>query len=280
MNDIPDDDEFKDPEELPHLTPEEDGNEGNDSDGDGGPMTFLDHLEDLRLTIARSIVAFFSACLLVGIFLAQFSSWLRWPYLFAVSGREIEMSGLINTSILGVFSVIFYLLLGGGFALSLPFMLYFFASFIAPGLTDRERALLRPACMGALVLFLLGATFSFFVLVPAALRASILFNQMLGFAPLWTAASYYGLLTWMVLGVGIAFQFPLVLLILVYLEVVSHAQLVAFRRYSVVLFLCIGAVVTPTTDPVTFIILALPMSILYEVAVKGAARIERKRAAA
>ena len=273
MKDIPDDEVFQEEEELPRIEPEEDAEEDGES-----AMTFLDHLEDLRWTIGRSVIAFFSACLLVGIFLHKFSGWLRWPYVFAISGRDIEMSGLINTSILGVFSVIFYLLLGGGFALSLPFILYFFSSFVAPGLTDRERALLRPACLGAIVLFVLGATFSFFILVPAALRASIIFNEMLGFAPLWTAASYYGLLTWMVLGVGIAFQFPLVLLILVYLEVLSHAQLVAFRKYSVILFLCIGAVVTPTTDPVTFIVLALPMSILYEIAVKGAARMERRRA--
>ena len=99
---------------------------------------------------------------------------------------------------------------------------------------------------------------------------------MLGFAPLWTAASYYGLLTWMVLGVGIAFQFPLVLLILVYLEVLSHAQLIAFRKYSIVLFLCIGAMVTPTTDPITFILLAFPMSLLYELAIWGAKRVESR----
>lgn len=110
------------------------------------------------------------------------------------------------------------------------------------------------------------------------MRASIIFNEILGFAPLWTAASYYGLLTWMVIGVGLAFQFPLVLMILVYLEVLTHAQLVYFRKYSIVLFLCIGAVVTPTTDPVTFILLALPMSLLYELAIFGAKRLESKRA--
>jgi sec-independent protein translocase protein TatC len=188
------------------------------------------------------------------------------------------MSGLINTSILGVFSVIFYLLIGGGFAISLPFMLYFIAQFVMPGLNERELHLVRPACLAAFLLFFVGAVFSFFILVPAALRASIIFNELLGFAPLWTAASYYGLLTWMVLGVGIAFQFPLVLLILVFLEILSKAQLIAFRRYSIVLFLCIGAVVTPTTDPVTFILLALPMSVLYEIAIMGAGRIERRKA--
>ena len=240
-------------------------------------MGFLEHLEDLRWTLFKSFIAFGVACILIGLFLAQFSSLLRWPYEFAVSGQMIEMDGLINTSILGVFSVIFYLLFGGGLSLSLPFILYFIGQFVSPGLNKRELNMLRPACMGAFLLFMVGITFSFFVLVPAALRASIIFNKILGFQPMWTAASYYGLLTWMVLGVGIAFQFPLVLLILVFLGILSHAQLISFRKYSIVLFLCIGAIVTPTTDPVTFILLAGPMSLLYELAILGARRIEKTR---
>ena len=258
----------------PDTTPHEELPEMEEQQGH---MSFLDHLEDLRWTLFKSLCAFGLSCILIGVFLSQFSDVLRFPYEFAVSGRDLEMSGLINTSILGVFSVIFYLLLGGGFALSLPFILFFVGQFVAPGLNEKELRLLRPACTMAFVLFLLGSTFSFFILVPAALRASIIFNEILGFAPMWTAASYYSLLTWMVLGVGIAFQFPLVLLILVFLGIVTHAQLVAFRKYSIVLFLCLGAVVTPTTDPVTFILLALPMSILYEIAIAGARRLERKR---
>jgi len=151
--------------------------------GDAGErMTFLDHLEDLRWTLFKSICAFGIACVLIGLFLTHFSELLRWPYAFAVSGRELQMDGLINTSILGVFSVIFYLLLGGGFAISLPFMLYFIGQFVAPGLNERELKLLRPACAAAFLLFLLGIAFSFFILVPAALRASIIFNEISGSA--------------------------------------------------------------------------------------------------
>jgi sec-independent protein translocase protein TatC len=269
---MPDTDPYDDP-----LWPD------SDADPESGPaapdqMSFLDHLEELRWTLFKSFAAFGVACVLIGVFIARFSSLLRWPYEFALSGQSLAMAGLINTSILGVFSVIFYLLIGGGFALSLPWILYFIAQFVAPGLNQKELRLLKPACLLAFCLFILGAAFSFFVLVPAALRASVLFNQLLGFAPLWTAASYYGLLTWMVLGVGIAFQFPLVILILVYVDILSKDKLVNFRRYSIVLFLAIGAIVTPTTDPVTFILLALPMSLLYELAIVGAARIERLKA--
>mgnify|MGYP006291353251 CR=1 FL=1 len=249
-----------------------------DDEGLNEVKPFFDHLEDLRWTLVKSFVTFALSATLIAVFLARFSDLLRWPYDFAVSGRDIEMTGLINTSILGVFSVIFYLMIGGGFALSLPFILYYIGQFVAPGLNDRELKMLRPACFAAFALFLAGISFSFFILVPAALRASILFNQILGFAPLWTASSYYSLMTWMVMGVGLAFQFPLVLLILVHLEILTRAQLVAFRKYSIILFLCIGAVVTPTTDPVTFILLAVPMSLLYELAITGARRLEARRA--
>ena len=249
------------------------------SENASGEMSFLEHLEDLRWTLLKSFIAFSAACVVIAIFLGYFSALLQWPYEFAVTSRSGEqLKGLINTSILGVFSVIFYLMLGGGLALSLPFMLYFFGQFIAPGLTSSELKLLRPSCMAAFLLFIVGASFSFFVLVPAALRASILFNELLGFEALWTAASYYGLMTWMVIGVGMAFEFPLILLILVYLNVINVDQLVKFRKLSFVVFLCIGAVVTPTTDPVTFILLALPLTILYELAIIGARRIPQKEA--
>lgn len=242
-------------------------------------MTFLEHLEDLRWTLMKSLIAFGLACVIVGIFLTAFSDMLRWPYDFAVADRETLFPGLVSTSILGVFSVIFYLLLGGGLALSLPFILYFIGQFVAPGLNQKELKMLKPACAAAMLLFVVGAVFSFFVLLPAALRASMIFNEMLGFTPMWNADSYYSMLTWMVLGVGLTFQFPLALLILVYLQVLSHTQLVAFRRYSMVLFLCLAAVVTPTTDPVTFLLLAAPMSVLYEISILGARRIEKKRPA-
>lgn len=248
-----------------------------DALADKGQMSFLEHLEDLRWTLFKSLCAFLVAVVLVALFISQFSDLLRWPYEFAIRGRDLQMEGLINTSILGVFSVIFYLFIGGGLCLSLPFMLYFLGQFIAPGLEERELRLLRPACLAAFALFLGGCLFSFFVLVPAALRASILFNDMLGFTPLWTASSYYAFITWTTLGVGVTFQFPLVLLILVYLDILSHAQLVAFRKYSVVVFLCICAVITPTTDPFTFLLLALPLSALYELAIAGARRIEARR---
>ena len=248
-----------------------------------GAMSFLEHLEELRWVLVKSAVTFGVGCTLVGVFLANFAELLRWPYEFAVAGREMTMvgeDGFINTGFLGVFSVIFQLMFIGGLGLSLPVILFFIAQFVAPGLTKEELRVLRPACMGSLALFLMGAGFSFFILLPAGLRASIIFNDLLGFELLITATSYYGLLTWSVLGVGVAFQFPLVLLILLHIGVITVDQLRSGRRFAIVGFLVLSAVVTPTPDPVTFLFLALPLWALYEVAIVLGARFEKRRDAA
>lgn len=240
-------------------------------------MSFLEHLEELRWVLLKSFLAFLLSAVIVIVFISYFSEILRWPYEFAFAGREDVHKGLINTSILGVFSVMFYIMLGAGISLSLPFILYFVAQFVAPGLTEKELSVLRPVCLLAFALFLSGCAFSFFVLVPTALRASVILNEFLGFEAMWTASNYYGMLAWMVLGVGAAFQFPLLLVILVYLEFISTELLRNYRAHAFVVFLCLGAIVTPTTDPVTFLLLALPLSVFYEAAIFGGARVERQR---
>lgn len=251
-----------------------------DAPGPRSEMTFLEHLEEMRWTIAKCLGTFLVACVLIGVFLPQFAHLALWPYEYAVSGLEGEdpRANLINTSFMGVFSVILQLCVIGGLALSLPFILFFLGQFVAPGLTRREQRLLFPACAISFLLFLLGATFSFFILLPAGLKASIYFNNLLGFELLLTAASYYGIVMWSTLGVGLAFQFPLALLILIFLGLLTTRQLRAWRSYAVVIFLVVSAGVTPTPDPFTFLMLALPLQVLYEVSIIAGIWIERWKA--
>ncbi len=240
-------------------------------------MTFLEHLEELRRVLLKSFTALMISCAVVMAGLKYFSGLLHWPLRFALGGKEDLMQGLVTTSPMGVFSVLLQVSFFGGFALALPFMLYFAARFVAPGLTRKELAVLRPGCALAFFLFAAGALFSFFVLVPAALKASIFFNQLLGFELIWMADRYYGMLLWMTLGIGLSFEFPLVIVLLVYLGIIHTTQLRAFRIYSIVLFLVLAAVVTPTTDPFTFLLLALPMSLLYEISLGLSRRMEKRK---
>ena len=283
--------------------PNDQGATPTDEKKSSGEMGFLDHLEELRRTILYCVLALVIACALVMVFMKLFAGFLNWPLQMAlghdvrivdllpgvngeVPGAQGEVNkahpegaparqfGLITTSPMAVFSVILQVCFLGGIALALPFILYFVGRFVSPGLTPRELAVLRPSCAAAFALFLFGALFSYAVLVPASLKASIFFNELFGFQVLWSADRYYGLLVWMTIGIGISFEFPLLLTILVYLGVVEVDKLRRYRPHSLVVFLIVGAVVTPTTDPFTFLILVLPMSLLYEVSIWISARVE------
>ena len=290
--------------EKPHHEDHSAEREGESSDT--GEMNFLEHLEELRRTILYCIITLVVACGLVLGFIKVFAGILNWPLQFALgdeveivqlnsfsaegevqahSGTAIEDTseagrrrfGLITTSPMAVFSVILQVSFLGGVALAMPFILYFVARFVAPGLTKTELSVLRPGCTAAFALFLSGSAFSYAILVPASLKASIFFNELFGFQVLWSADRYYGLLVWMTVGIGISFEFPLLLVILVYIGILNVAKLKHFRPYSVVAFLVVAAVVTPTTDPFTFLLLAVPMSLLYEASILISQRVEKLR---
>lgn len=241
-------------------------------------MGFLDHLEELRWTLVKCLGVFVLASVAIGVFLARFATLLRWPYEFAVAGREgMAFEQLVNTEMLGAFSVMFQLFFVGGFVLSLPAMLFFIGQFVLPGLNASERKVLLPGAVAAFVLFLTGALFSFFILLPAGLRASFFMNDLLGFELILRASSYYSLLLWATMGVGLAFEFPLVVLILIHIGVLTTEGLAHYRRHAIVAFLVISAVITPTPDPVTFLFLAGPLWILYELSILAGRRVQRKR---
>jgi len=209
-------------------------------------MSFLDHLEESRKTIISSVI-----CLLLGVtviiyFLEPIANILARPYHTALGddGPALEgLEGLTTTGPFGVFTVIFQVSLIGGAILALPAILFFVAKFVSPALTAREKKVIIPICISSFILFVMGACFSYFLILPASLKASMFFNELLGFETIWRADSYYGLLMWMVLGIGLSFEFPMILVALVYVGIFSTKQLKKFRPYSFVVFLIVSAIV-------------------------------------
>lgn len=269
------------PPRPPHEPPENRmwevvNDESEDSPEEGG-MSFLDHLEELRWTLVKCAAAFLVACVLIGVFVFQFADLLRWPYDFAMAKFDGVEDRLFVRGFMGAFSVMFQLFFLGGLCLSLPAMLYFLGKFVSPGMTASERKVLGPASAAAVVLFLSGASFSFFILLPAGLSASIYFSIQFGFDLLIDAASYYSLLLWATMGVGAAFEFPLLLLLLIHLGILGTEKLVTYRRHAIVGFLVLSAVVTPTPDPITFLFLAVPLQVLYEISIIVGRWVEKKR---
>jgi sec-independent protein translocase protein TatC len=127
---------------------------------------------------------------------------------------------------------------------------------------------------------MLGASFGYFLIMPAAITISVKFNQLLETQLLWRAGDYYGSVVWLTLLVGAAFQFPLVVVLLSYLEIVTPAKLRQNRRLVFVIVLLTAALITPGGDPLTLLLLAGPLYGLYEIAILVAARITRRKARA
>ncbi|MDD2765833.1 MAG: twin-arginine translocase subunit TatC [Opitutaceae bacterium] len=175
------------------------------------------------------------------------------------------------------FMVAFHLALYGSLVVSAPFWLYFLGQFILPALRVRERRFLFTWLGWGVFLFLLGVLLTYFILLPLALRASIEYSTLLGFDPYeWRADEYISFTCKFLLGMGLGFQFPLVVLTLVKLGILHHRQLVYFRRHVIVLAFILGAILT-TPEVVTQVAMAVPLCLLYEVCIWLAWFWERKQ---
>lgn len=243
------------------------------------PMGFLDHLEELRWTLVKSAVAFAIAAGLIGFFLKDFNDVLLWPLRFVQAERPDFSLDLNTRGVMEGFGILFQLCGLGGLALAAPAILFFIGQFVAPALTPRELKLVLPTSFCAFLLFLLGAAFGFFLLVPSTIRVSLELNELLGFKTMWTPASYYSLLTWLVLGVGAAFEFPLLIVLAVHFGLLRVQTLRRYRRHSIVGIFLLAAIITPTPDPVTQCLFAAPLYVLFEIAILVGARVQARREA-
>jgi sec-independent protein translocase protein TatC len=240
-------------------------------------MTFFEHLEELRGVILRSLSALLLGCVLVGCFFPFFADLLNYPLRVALGEDSSMIQGLVTTSPMGIFSVLMQVCFLGGLAISLPVILFFIAKFISPALSEKEMKILFPGCIAILLLFIIGASFSYFYIIPSTLSVSIALNKVFGFQLIWSAPMYYGLVVWMTLGIGLCFEFPLALLVLIYLRIVSSTGLKKIRKHMVVAVLIAAGLITPTSDPLSLFALAIPLYALYELAILVGSRYERKR---
>ena len=240
-------------------------------------MGFWDHLDELRGTIIKSIVVFVIFAVLIGYYLTQFDRLLMWPFHRAAAEYPNLTIELVTATPMEGVNVIIAMCMFGSLMLSAPFILFFVGQFVAPALTEKETKAVLPMCASAFVLFLTGAAFAFFVLVPGAMRVFIEINRSLDWGFRWTVGSYYALLTRTVLGVGATFQFPLLILLLVWLGIVNTAFLRKYRRHVIVLIFVVSAIVTPSIDPFIQTLMAVPLCALYEIAVILSSRMEKRR---
>jgi sec-independent protein translocase protein TatC len=182
----------------------------------------------------------------------------------------------------GGFTIAIQLALFGGLTLSAPFVLFFLGQFILPALHVHEKKFLYRIAGFASLLFFAGIAFCYFVLLPITLSTTAAFSNWLGFgADEWRADEYISFCCWFLLGMGVSFQLPMVLLTLVKIDLLNVRTLSKYRAYFYVAILVVAGFVTPDGNPFTMMIMAAPLMFLYEVSVVIAwfwARADRKAA--
>jgi sec-independent protein translocase protein TatC len=155
----------------------------------------------------------------------------------------------------------------GGLLLASPFVAYYFGQFLLPALKIREKKYFLPATIVALFLFLLGASIAFFVIMPTALKFAQQYSEWMGVSvPNWTAESYISFVVKFMLGMGLGFELPVVLLALVKIGILDYAMLAKARRYVILLNFILGAVLT-TPEVLTQVVMAVALQLLYEISV-------------
>jgi sec-independent protein translocase protein TatC len=224
---------------------------------EGKVLTILEHLQELR---KRLIIA--SAALLIGVvvsavFTQQFLHWLTAP-----AKDQVQDLSIIYTEPLEYWGTYFRVALVGGVALAMPVIVYEILAFVGPGLTRGERRWVYPIVLGASLSFLGGAAFAYYVELPPALRFLLGFSGDVA-QPFIKIGSYIDFVTRMMMVTGLVFEMPLFVMGLAKLGVVNSRRLLGWWRYALVLAFVVAAVVTPSIDPVTQTLVALPIIVLY-----------------
>lgn len=238
---------------------------------------FLDHLEDLRATILKCAGAIGAGAILGVSGIGTVMEILRRPLIQAQGENALASSGsLLALQVTDPMTVTLQMGLGAGMLLSLPLVLYFVGAYLLPALEPREKRLLVPTFLAGAALFLLGASFCYFMVLPRALAFFQAFNRWLGLETSWTMASYTDFVLQMLVGFGLSFELPLVMVLLARLGLLHKATVADHRRHAVVILLVLAACVTPTSDPFNLALMFVPLYGLFELGLAGMGWAERK----
>lgn len=221
-------------------------------------MTILEHLEELRSRLIKMAAAVAVATVIALIFTPRVLLILK-----AAGPADMRLTFIDVTE---MFVTYFKVALFLGIGLGMPVIVYQVIRFVAPALTRREKRLLLSILPFVTLFFFVGALFGYFVTLPFALR------YLLGLFPDVAEAdirisNYVGFVTTILFWMGISFELPVVVYALAKVRVVTPQRLVSFRKYAILLFFVIAAIITPTPDPLNQTLVAVPLIVLYEVGI-------------
>lgn len=237
-----------------------------------GEMTFWDHLEDLRKCFFRMLVVYGTA--VVALFFFKkfiFDDVILAPskpdfYLYQLLGADFSMT-LVNIEVAAQFLIHMKITFISALILTFPYLIYEVWRFIAPALYTNEKRTVRGAFAFASILFYVGVAVGYSVVFPLMLNFFSGYQVSPDIPNTFSLTSYISLFTSMVLIFGIVFEFPTVVAVLSTLKIVGKSMLKAYRRHAICLVVVLAAIITPSGDPFSLLVVSVPLYLLYEFSV-------------
>ncbi len=223
---------------------------------DASEMSLLDHLNELRVRLMRSIGSLIVGVLLAVVFTDELLAYLIRPY-----GSELQVLGPTESVVM-----YFRVALLAGAIFAIPYITYQLFMFIMPGLYPHEKRWILLSLPATTALFLLGVAFAWFIMVPAALSFLRDFEQDI-FVAEWTAERYIAFLTSLLFWIGVAFEMPVVVFVLARMGILGPRPLLRNWRLAVVLITIVAALITPTVDPFNMLLVMGPLLVLYVISI-------------
>lgn len=258
-------------------------------------MSFIDHLEELRWHLIRSLVAIMVGAILIfsnatyvvdQIFMGPaHKDFVTYRWLCTL-GHRLGLGDVLclsnfqisfqSTAMTEQFLATFTIAFAGGFVIAFPYVFWELWRFVKPALNEQERKGATGAIFWISVLFFLGVAFGYFVLTPFMVNfyANYKLSPLIEIRP--TLSDYIENLMYLTIGIGLLFQLPFVLMLLTKVGILTTATLRNIRKYAFVVILILAAIITPSTDPFSLALVTGPLYLLYEMSITLSARTEKK----
>jgi sec-independent protein translocase protein TatC len=245
------------------------GGGGDDEEDDGMlRMSFLGHLEELRSRIIRSLMGVAVAFMVSLIYTNALWDFVCQPAVAALKTLGYNPQNLVQIEPMEAFNVIWFKLpVLCAIFLASPWVLYQVWAFISPGLYRHERRWAAPFVLGTAGLFITGGVFAYFVVFRYGLTFLLSIGQGNHVVAMVSITEYFNLFVNVTLGVGLVFELPVIIFILILLRIVTPAFLINHSRYAILAIFIIAAIVTPTPDVFNLMLFATPMCLLFYVGI-------------
>lgn len=234
----------------------------NENQTNDKEMNFLDHLEELRWRLIKSLIAIVVCAVLVGVF----SDYIITNILLLPAKNTEPPLNIINLKPYGQVTLYLEVIIVGGMILSIPVIVYQFWKFIQPGLLPNERKYISGIIVFTVLCFLIGVAFIYFVFLPTALGffakfgSSLIQNQI-------AVDEYLSFVLSMILVGGLVFELPVISFFLAKLGILKNTFMKKYRRHAIVLILILAGILTPTPDIASQLLLGIPLLLLYEISI-------------